>query len=323
MKTTIKCVLALCIAALPGLAASQAAPWPSKPIKAVVPFPAGAATDILARLVLERVSKQLGQPIIVENKPGAGGTIGEAAVAQADPDGYTIMVHSNSHTLTPWTYKNLSYNAARDFVGVIPLASVPMAIVTSVDKRWSAPSDLVRAAKANPGSINYSSSGAGGATHLGAERFRLAGGFTATHIPYKGSAEALREVLAGRVDFHVAPLGLVVPHLRAGKLIALASTSSKRSSALPSVQTTVEAGLANSQYDVWIGMFAPAKTPRAIINRLNEEAAKAIRTPEVKERFASMVMDEMLMSVDEFGDFLKADFETNRLLVKATGIEPN
>ena len=323
MKFRIRPLLAIALAGAPLLALSQAAPWPSKPIHAVVPFAAGAATDIVARAVLEQVSRQLGQPIIIDNKPGAGGTIGSAAVAHAEPDGYTIMVHSNSHTVTPATYRNLSYDPAKDMTGVIPLVSVPMVLVMAPSKGIRTVSDLVKSAKAKNNSVNYASAGAGGATHLGAERLRMAGGFTGTHIPYKSSGEALTEVMTGRVDYYFSPIGLALPFLKTDKLVALATSSSKRSSALPDVPTTVEAGLPNSEYDVWIGMFAPAKTPRAIVNRLNEETAKALRSPELREKLNTLVMDPMPMTAGEFDAFLKKDFALNAVLVKAAGIEPN
>lgn len=323
MKFRIRPLLAIGLAGAPLLALSQAAPWPSKPIHAVVPFAAGAATDIVARAVLEQVSRQLGQPIIIDNKPGAGGTIGSAAVAHAEPDGYTIMVHSNSHTVTPATYRNLSYDPAKDVTGVIPLVSVPMVLVMAPSKGIRTVSDLVKSAKAKNNSVNYASAGAGGATHLGAERLRMAGGFTGTHIPYKSSGEALTEVMTGRVDYYFSPIGLALPFLKTDKLVALATSSSKRSSALPDVPTTVEAGLPNSEYDVWIGMFAPAKTPRAIVNRLNEETAKALRSPELREKLNTLVMDPMPMTAGEFDAFLKKDFALNAALVKAAGIEPN
>ncbi|MBL8386475.1 MAG: tripartite tricarboxylate transporter substrate binding protein [Burkholderiales bacterium] len=314
---------ALLFALAAGTAPAQQAAWPVRPIKAVVPFAPGAATDTVARTVLERVSRQLGQPIVIENRPGAGGTIGSAQVAQAEPDGYTILVHSNSHTVTEATYRNLSYSPSRDLTGVMPLASVPMVIVTSPQKGVRTLQDLVRNAKARPDSVIYASAGAGGATHLGAERLRISAGFTATHVPYKGSAEALTDVIAGRVDYYFSPIGLAMPHLQNQRLVALAVSSSRRSGALAGVATTVEAGFPNSQYDVWIGMFAPARTPRAILARLNEEAARAVRSSEVRERFAALVMDEMVMGLEEFNSFLAQDFQINAELVKAAGVQPN
>lgn len=315
--------LAAALLAGTALGAQAQGNWPNRPIKAVVPFAAGAATDTVARTVLERLAKQLGQPIVIENRPGAGGTIGSGLVAHAEPDGYTILVHSNSHTVTQATYRNLNYSPSRDLTGVIPLASVPMVVVTSPQKGVRTLADLVRNAKAKPDSVIYASAGAGGATHLGAERLRISAGYQATHVPYKSSAEALTEVIAGRVDYYFSPVGLAIPHLQTQRLVALAVTSTRRSTALAQVPTTVEAGFPNSDYDVWIGMFAPAKTPRAILTRLNEEATRALRSPEVRERFTALVMDEMPMSVDEFSDFLAKDFQVNAELVKAAGVQPN
>ena len=322
-RTALLCAVLLSITALPWAAHAQAPAWPSKPIRVIVPFAAGSGTDTIARAVSERLAKQLGQPLIIENRPGAGGTIGSAMLAQAEPDGHTIMVHSNSHTVTPATYRNLSYDPVRDISGVIPLAGVPMVLVIAPSKGIRSLADLVKVAKAKPGSINYASAGTGGATHLGAERLRLSAGFTGTHIPFKGSNDALTEVIAGRVDYYYSPIGLAMPFLKAERLVALAVSSTTRSAALPEVPTTIEAGFPNTDYGVWIALFAPAKTPRAIINRLNEESAKALRSPEAREKYNTLVMDHMIMGVDEFAAFLKKDFEVNAELVKAAGIQPN
>ena len=323
MKYLTRRLLALGLACVPLGAFSQVASWPSKTIKAVVPFAAGAATDIVARAVLEQVSKQLGQPIVIDNKPGAGGTIGIGQVAHSDPDGYTILVQSNSYAVIPSTYKNLSFDVAKDMVGVTALASVPMVLVTSPGKGARTLPDFVKMAKAKPGSLNYGSAGTGGATHLGAERLNMAAGIKGVHVPYKSSAEALTEVLAGRVDYYFSPIGLAAQYFKTDKLVPLAVSSKARSSALPDVPTSIEAGLPNSDYEVWIGMFAPAKTPRAIVNRLNEETVKALRSPELREKFNALVMDPMPMSPAEFDAFLKKDIQLNADLVKAAGIEPN
>ena len=288
-------------------------------MRVIIPFPAGAATDIVGRVVTEQMSKRLNQPFVVDNRPGAGGTIGELAVVQAEADGYTILVHSNSHTLTPWTYKGLKYDGARDFTGIVPLSAVPMAVVTAPESNLKNVQDLVRLARSKPGGINHSSSGNGGATHLGAERLRMAANFPATHVPYKGSAEAIREVMSGRVEFHVAPLSLALPQIQAGKLVALAAASSKRSDSLPNLATSVEQGIADSYYDVWIGMFANSKTPPAITARLADEAINALRSPEIKARYTAMSMDLMPMTMAEFNEFRRKDFEVNRKIVEATG----
>jgi len=297
--------------------------WPDKPIKAIIPFPAGSGTDTAARPVLQQMSKQLGQPIIVDNRPGAGGTIGMAAVAHAEPDGYTILVHSNSFTVVPSTYTKLNFDPVKDFVGVMPVASLPMALVVAPSKGYKTLADLVAAGKAKPGSINYASAGAGGATHLGAERFRLAAGFEGVHVPYKGSAEALTDVMTARVDYYFSPVGLALPQIKSGKLSALAVSSGKRSSALPDVPTTVEAGLPNSEYNVWIGMMAPAKTPRAIVERLHDEMVKALQSPEVVETFKTIVAEPMIMTTAQFDAMLKSEVSMNAALVKAANVTVN
>ena len=265
----------------------------------------------------------MGQPIIIENKPGAGGTIGIGQVAHSEPDGYTILVQSNSYAVIPSTYKNLSFDVAKDMVGVTALVSVPMVLVTSPGKGVRTLPDFVKMARAKPGSINYASAGTGGATHLGAERLNTAAGIKGVHVPYKSSGEALTEVLAGRVDYYFSPIGLAAQYLKTDRLVALAVSSKARSFALPDVPTSIEAGLPNSDYEVWIGMFAPARTPRAIINRLNEETVRALRSPELREKFNTLVMDPMPMSPAEFDAFLKKDIQLNTDLVKAAGIEPN
>ena len=310
---------ALCIAVM----SAHAQTWPTKPIRAVVPFPAGSGTDTVARPVLAQMSKQLGVPIVVENRPGAGGTIGMAAVAHADPDGYTILIHSNSFTVVPATYTKLTFDPVGDFVGVMPVAALPMALVVAPEKGYTSVKDLIAAAKAKPGSINYASAGAGGATHLGAERFRLAAGFEGTHVPYKGSAEALTDVITGRVDYYFSPVGLAQQHVKAGKLSALAVSSSKRSLAMPDVPTTLEAGLPNSDYNVWVGMMVAAKTPRAIVERLHDEMVKAIQSPEVKDSFKALVAEPMIMTTSQFDAMLKSEVSLNAGLVKAANVTVN
>jgi tripartite-type tricarboxylate transporter receptor subunit TctC len=297
--------------------------WPTKPIRVVLPFPPGSGTDTIARPVLGQMSRQLGQPIIIDNRPGAGGTIAMAAVHQAEPDGYTLLVHSNSFTVVPATYTNLAFDTVRDFTGVMPIAALPMALVTAPSKGYASLNDLIAAAKARPGSINYASAGAGGATHLGAERFRLAAGFEGTHIPYKGSAEALTDVMTARVDYYFSPVGLALPQINAGRLVPLAVSSTTRSSALPNVPTTLDAGLPNSDYNVWVGMMASARTPRPVLQRLNDEMTKAIGTPEIQETFKKLVAEPMIMTLDQFDALLKAEFAMNASLVKAAKVTVN
>jgi len=289
-------------------------------VQVIVPFTAGSATDIMARTVTQRLSQQLGQPFVVENRPGAGGTIGVGAVAKADPDGHTILVHSSSYTITPTTYPNTPYDTVRDLVGITPLALLPQVLVISPAKGIQTVPDLVRAAKAKPGSMNYASAGVGTATQLNAERFRLGAGIEVVHVPFRGTPEALTEIIAGRVDYYFCPVNAVLPMIAEKQVLALAMGSSKRSVALPNLMTTVEAGIPNSDYNFWVGMFLPAKTPREIVNRLQQETAKALEVSEVRDSMAKLGAEAMLMRPDEFDAYIRNEIATNAVLVKAAGI---
>jgi tripartite-type tricarboxylate transporter receptor subunit TctC len=322
MKTAALHLLWIVVGIVSSPAMSQEAPWPNRPIRVIVPLGPGSAADASGRVVLELLAKQLGQPIIVENRPGAGGTVGTALVAHAKPDGYTLLVTSNSYTVVASTYKQLSYDPARDLVGVAPLALTPLVFVTASSKGIHNMLGLIELAKAKPGSFNYASAGTGTATQLGAERLRIAAGFTGTHIPLKSTAEALTEVLAGRVDYFLSPIGLAKPYVQTGRLVALAVSSSKRSNAIPDVPTTAEAGLPNAEYETWMGMFAPSKTPRDIIDRLSMATARVLRSPELQTRFDTLVMSPLIMSPEEFSAFIKKDFELNAQLVMAAGLLP-
>ena len=313
----------LWIAALAGYLVSSAAlaqSWPTKRVQVIVPFTAGSATDIMARTITQRLSEQLGQPFVVENRAGAGGTLGVAAVAKADPDGHTILVHSSSYTITPTTYPNTPYDAVRDLVGITPLALLPQVLVVSPNKNIRTVQDLVRAAKAKPGAMNYASAGVGTATQLSAERFRLAAGIDAVHVPFRGTPEALTEIMTGRVDYYFCPVDAVLPMITEKRVLALAMGSSKRSAALPDLATTLEAGIPNSDYNFWVGMFVPSKTPREIVNRLQQEVAKALDVKEVRESMAKLGAEPMLMRPEEFDAYIRNEITTNATVVKAAGI---
>ena len=316
-----KWIAAAALCAVQGAALAQG--WPAKPIKVIVPFTGASGTDIMARTVSERLAVSLGQPVLVENRPGAGGTIGVGLVAKAEPDGYTVLVHSSSYTVTPSTYSNLPFDTLRDLVGVTPLAFLPNVLVIAPSKGLRSVQELVAAAKAKPGSMNYASAGLGSATHLNAERFRLGAGIQGVHIPFKGTPEALTEVITGRVDYYFCPVNAVLSHLRDGKLLALAVGSSRRSSALPDVPTTVEAGVPNSDYNFWVGMFAPAKTPREIVNRFYQETLRALQSTEVRERMAKLGAETWTMAPDQFDKHLREEIASNAALVKAAGIKAN
>ena len=319
-------LLALSAAALAmgtlGSAAFAQGAWPNKPIRVIVPFAAGSTTDIIARAIGDKLSASLGQQLVIDNRGGASGTIGQQAVANAEPDGYTIMIHSSSHTVSPSTFAKLPFDTLTAFVGVTPISSTPNALVISPSKGIKTLQELLAAAKAKPGSMNFASAGQGSATHLNAEKFRLAAGIQATNIPFKGSAEAVSEVLAGRVDYYFSPIAPVIGQIKNGQLLALAVGSPKRASALPDVPTTAEAGVPGSEFNFWIGMMVPAKTPRDIVNRLNAEVVKALATPEVKERFATLGADAWTLTPEQFDAYIKAEIASNLPLVKAAGLMP-
>jgi tripartite-type tricarboxylate transporter receptor subunit TctC len=311
-------------ALFPIAAIGQAQDWPTKrPVRAIVPFGAGSSTDIIARHVLDEVSRQIGQTIVVENRAGASGTIGANAVAKSDPDGYTLLIHSSSHTVTPSTFTSLPYNAETDFAPVIPLATIPNVVIVNSKKGYKTLRDLVDAAKKNPGKLNYASAGAGSATHLTAERFKLSAGFEAQHVAFKGSSEALTEIIADRMDFYCSPINAAIELIKDGRVTALAVSSAQRASALPNVPTTVEAGYPDSGYEFWIGAFLPRQTPKAIVDRLHAEIVKAESNPALAKKLAELGADPMKISPSEFDALVKREIQANAAVVKAAGIKAN
>ena len=319
---TICSLLVVAIAFAFSSAKVEAQNWPMKPLRAVVPVAAGSSTDIVPRVVFEQLSSQLGHPIVVENRTGAGGTIGTTFVAKSDPDGYTILASGSAHTIAPSLYPKLSYHPARDFVAVAALGISPNVLVVSPARRFKTAGDLVAAGKAKPGSLSFSSVGVGTATHLSAERFRFSAGIEAVHVPFRGGAEAMSEVIAGRVDFFFGPPALVLQHVREGRLDALAVNGTSRTAALPDVPTTLEAGFDKAEYPIWYALFLPAKTPRNIVDRLHRETLKALQAPKVRDRFAALVIDPMAMTPDDFNAYVQKDIAVNAALVQAAGIKP-
>jgi tripartite-type tricarboxylate transporter receptor subunit TctC len=298
-----------------------AQPWPIKTVRVIVTLAPGSATDILARTLSERLSRQLGQPVIVENRPGASTTLGAALVAKAEPDGHTLLVTSSAHTVAPFLYPNVGYDTTRDLAAVAPLANLPTVLVVPASRGYRSVHDLVAAARAKPGSINYASAAA--STQLNAERFRRSAQFEAVHIPFKGAPEALNEIVAGRVDFYFAPISAVLPLLRDGKVVALAVGASKRASILPDLPTTLEAGYPDSDYNFWIGMLVPARTPRDIVNRLHQETFAVLQLPDVQDRVSKLGAEPMLMTPQQFDAYIRDELRANAALIKAAGITAN
>jgi tripartite-type tricarboxylate transporter receptor subunit TctC len=300
---------ALCVAgtvAWAMVSGAQADNWPSRSIIAVSTVSAGNAADTVARVVFEQLSKQLGQSFIIENRTGAGGVTGSASAAKADPDGYTLLLQTSSQGSAIVLHKNLPYDPVNDFIPVAMFGVQPSVLVVKPDRGWKTVADLIKAAKANPGKLNFASAGVGSASHFAAEKLRLAAGIDAQHIPFRG-AEGLNELIAGRIDFYFVPIAPAVPHIKAGRVLPLAVSTPKRAAMLPDTPTIVEAGYPTAQYLFWGGLALPAKTPRDIVNKLHDETNKALSAPAVKERLATLGVEPMPMSVDEYGKFVRDD----------------
>jgi len=296
--------------------------WPAKqPIHVVISNTPGSALDVVARLVFEQVSRQIGQTIVAENRAGAANTIGIAAVAKAEPDGYTVLVTTSGIAIAPYTHKSLPYDTARDLRAVSPLGNLTNVLISPAG-RFKSLKDLVAAAKVKPNTLTYASLGPGSTGNMTAERLGLSAGFKALQVPFKGTAEGVADLAAGRVDFFFTPVVAALGLIRDHKVEALAIGSSSRSSLMPELPTTVEAGYPDSDYNFWIGVFVPAATPQPIVARLHDEIRKALQVPEVKDRLDKFGAEPMDMTVVQFEAYFKKELVINEALVKAANISP-
>jgi len=312
---------ALAFAMLAAAVANAQQAWPAKPVRIVVPFTAGSATDILARTYGQKLQEYWGQPVIVDNRPGAGGTIGTGIVAKSPGDGYTLLVHSAAYAVNPSMYPDLSFDTLKDFVEIAPLGGQPNVLVVAPSSGIKSLADLIAQAKAKPGQLNYASAGMGSGTHMNAEKFRLATGIDMVHVPYKGTPEALTDTIAGRTTFYFSPISAALPHIKDGKLIPLAVSSAQRSSLLKDVPTIAESGLPGFDYNLWVGMFGPASMPPELVVRINKDVERALASPEIKERFASLGAEPMPMTPAEFKAFTRNEVDASAKIVKAAGIK--
>jgi tripartite-type tricarboxylate transporter receptor subunit TctC len=297
--------------------------WPAKPIHAILPFGAGSATDVVARLVLDQVSAQLGQPIVVENRAGAGSTTGSTLVAKADPDGYTLLATSSAFSVTPALYPNLAYDPLKDFVPVALLGGLPSVMIVPASAPYATLAELVAFAKANPGKLNFVTLGAGSGVHMAAERFRLSAGYQAVPVAFKGGAEGLTEIVAGRIDYYFCPVNTALPFIRDGRVKALAVSTPKRLAALPHVPTTIEAGFPESDYSSWVGLLAPAKTPREIVERLHKEVMAALANEKVREKLVPNGIEPGSLTSEAFAAQIAEEIKINAGLAKALAIKAN
>jgi tripartite-type tricarboxylate transporter receptor subunit TctC len=313
MKAWLACILLA--------TAAHAQDYPTRPVRVVAAFTPGSGVDLAARLVAEKLSQVFKQPFVVENRVGAAGTIATAFVAAAPPDGHTLLVNASGYTMYMSLYRDLPFDTARDLIGVAPLAELPLVMVTSPAKNWRSVQEVIAYAKANPGALAYGTAGAASAVHIAIERLRNAAGFEGVHVPFKGTPEAVTEVLAGRIDVTFTQVFTALPGVRDGRLVPLALSGRKRSAALPNVPTTTEAGYADSDYTAWVGMMTSSRTPRAIVERLNQETVKALSTPEAIERITRAGQEPMPMTVEQFNAQINAELAANPALAKAAGIK--
>jgi tripartite-type tricarboxylate transporter receptor subunit TctC len=302
--------------------AAQAETWPSRLIKATIPFGAGSATDVVPRLVFDRLSAELGQPIVVENRAGAGGTVGTAAIAKSEPDGYSILAHSSALTIAPAIFPNLSYDATKDLSSVLMIGSSANVMIVPNARPWKTIQDFIADARAKPGSISFGSVGIGSAVHISAEKFRLAAGIEATHVPYRGGSEVIADILGGRIDLYFCPLATALPLIKEGQVKALVVSTNRRVADLPDVPTPAEIGLKNADSAIWFGVFVPAKTPRDIVERLHAAGAKVLSDPMTQESLKKLGVEPMPLGPKDMDDLVARETAANLELIKAAGIKP-
>ncbi|HTF15027.1 MAG TPA: tripartite tricarboxylate transporter substrate binding protein [Burkholderiales bacterium] len=319
MKSMIG-IAAMALAAAASQASAQG--YPSKPVHVIISFTPGSSTDIVGRIVSQKLSEIWGQPVLAENRAGAGGSIGSNVVAKAAPDGYTLLINSNAHTVNPAIYASLPYDTLKDFIDIVPLSVQPNVLIVNAGSPYKNVMDLVNAAKAKPGSINWGHAGIGSGTHLNTEKFVDAAKINVTQVPFKGTPEVIQAMLSGSVDCYWAPISAAIPHLKGGRVRALAVSTAKRNSQLPDVPTTGEAGVRGADAPLWFGIWAPAGTPANIVAKISTDTRKALADPGVRERLGNLGNDTMDMSPEEFARFVRSELVEYARVIKAAGIKP-
>ncbi|HVE50059.1 MAG TPA: tripartite tricarboxylate transporter substrate binding protein [Casimicrobiaceae bacterium] len=304
--------------------AAHAQPYPSKPVRIIVPYTPGGSNDVLGRMVAKHMQETLKQPFIVENKPGAAGQIGAEAAAKSAPDGYTLLVAPNDvMTVTPNLHPNGPYDPENDFEPIGTLGAVPIVLVVNASSSYKSVSDLVAAAKAKPAALSYASSGAGGPQHMSAELFALMSGVKMVHVPYKGNVPALTDLLGGQVDVLFSPINSALPHIKSGKLRALAMASDKRVASLPDVPTLTDSGIAGYKSEIWIGLFAPRGTPKEIIDKLSAEVTRMQAQADIKEQLSAQGIEPMNTAPAQVSGMIKTDLARWQKVIKETGVKAN
>jgi tripartite-type tricarboxylate transporter receptor subunit TctC len=320
--TVRRCLLALAgVLLLVSHEAIAADAYPAKPIRFILPFPPGGGTDILGRVVAERLTVRLGQPVVIENRGGAGGNVGAEAAARSAPDGYTIVLVATALAISPSVYANLGFDPVRDFAPISLVAVVPNVVITNPAVPVKTLPEFIAFARSRPGAMNFGSGGAGTSNHLAAELFDQVAGVKLVHVPYKGVNLAMQDVISGRIDFVVIGIPAAAPHIKAGRLRALALIDSKRSPVLPEVPTVAEAGLPNFEMTTWYGVLAPARTPRPVIDRLNAELVYIMHGPGMHERLAAMATEPRTSSPEEFGAYIRREMAKWGEIARSAGLK--
>ncbi len=301
---------------------AQAQNFPAKPVRLVISFTPGSSTDIIGRAVAAKLQEVWGQPVVAENRVGAGGTVGSAVVAKADPDGYTLLANSSAHVSNPGIYANMPYDTLTDFTNLALLGGGPNVLMVSPEAGWKSLRDLVDVAKASPGKLNFSSAGIGSGTHFNLEKLKIATGIDVVHVPYKGTPEAIADTIAGRVCCYWAPLNAALPHVNGGKAQALAVSSAKRSALLPSVPTVAEQGYKGFDYTLWVGLWGPAKMPADIAAKINKDVNAALASPDLRGRLEKLGTEPGSLTIPEFTGFVTKELEETKKILQAAGIKP-
>jgi tripartite-type tricarboxylate transporter receptor subunit TctC len=301
--------------------AAQAETWPSRLIKATIPFGAGSAADVVPRVFFDRLATELGQPIVIENRVGAGGSVGTATVVKADPDGYSILANSSALTIAPAIFPDLAFDATKDLASVLMIGSSANVMIVPNARPWQTVQDFIADAKAKPGSISFGSVGIGSAVHISAEKFRFAAGVEATHVPYRGGAEVITDILGGRVDFYFCPLATALPLIKEGRVRALVVSTPDRVADLPDVPTLREAGLKGADSEIWFGVFVPAKTPRDIVDKLHAAGLKVLADPAMQGSLKNLGVEPRPMTPAQMDALVVQETAANLAVIKAAGIK--
>jgi tripartite-type tricarboxylate transporter receptor subunit TctC len=320
MRRGIVWTLAAALAA--GTAPAIAQDFPTKPVRVIVSFTPGSATDIVGRIVTAKLSEYWGQPVVVENRSGAGGAIGSAAVSKSAPDGYTLLINSSAHSVNPAIFANLPYDTVKDFTDIAALAIQPNVLVVAADSPYKTLADLLAYAKANPGKLNFGHAGVGSGTHLNTEKLLAQAGVTATVVPFKGTPEVVAAILSGSVDCYWVPISAGLSMIRGGKLRPLAMSTAKRNPQLPDLPTTAEAGVKGAETALWFGLWGPPGMPRDLVAKISTDVRRAVADPGVREKLLNLGNDTLDMSPAEFSAFIREEIDVNKRILSAAGVKP-